>query len=100
MPSNEKNDRREKKRHVYRGTSREDFSIADREHVTYFSGKYGEFVLSWYMGENTEKPACVADPFAANVCRVRSLRELNRNLVEESVGLLKRAVLRVRSPHN
>ena len=64
MPSNEKNDRREKKRHIYKGTSREDFSIADREHVTYFSGKYGEFVLSWYMGENTEKPPCVADPFA------------------------------------
>ena len=35
-----------------------------------------------------------------DLCRVRSLRELNRNLVEESVGLLKRAVLRVRSPHN
>ena len=66
MPSNEKNDRREKKRHIYKGTSREDFSIADREHVTYFSGKYGEFVLSWYMGENTEKPAHVADPFAAS----------------------------------
>jgi hypothetical protein len=39
-------------------------------------------------------------PGPNDLCRVRSLRELDRNLVEESVALLKRAVLRVRSPHN
>ena len=66
MPSNEKTDGRDKKRYVYRGKSQEDFRKADMEHVTFYTKNYGEFVLSWYMGENTEKPACVADPFAAN----------------------------------
>jgi hypothetical protein len=66
MPSNEKTDARDKKRYVYRGKSQEDFRKADMEHVTFYTKNYGEFVLSWYMGENTEKPACVADPFAAN----------------------------------
>ena len=53
MPSNEKTDGRDKKRHVYKGKSQEDFRIADMEHTSYYTKNYGEFVLTWYMGDAT-----------------------------------------------
>ena len=64
MPSNEKTDGRDKKRHVYKGKSQEDFRIADMEHTSFYTKNYGEFMLKAYMGEDTQKPAFAPDPFA------------------------------------
>ena len=63
MPSNEKTDGRDKKRHVYKGKSQEDFRIADMEHATFYTKNYGEFVLALYMGEDIQKPAFAVNPF-------------------------------------
>ena len=66
MPSNEKTDGRDKKRHVYKGKSQEDFRIADMEHTTFYTKNFGEFVLALYMGEDIEKPAFAPNPFGRN----------------------------------
>ena len=66
MPSNEKTDGRDKKRHVYKGKSQEDFRIADMEHTTFYTKNFGEFVLALYMGEDIQKPAFAPNPFGRN----------------------------------